>query len=1208
MTALRSELSNPLFRNAYALMVNGGLTGVLGLGYWLLAARVYDPEQVGRQSAQNQAMMFLGGLTALNFILIRFIPEMGRRTGALALRTYVAGGVAAGTLAVGFLLTLRWWGPSFSHLGSPARGAFFVVAVVSWSLFTAQDGVLTGLRRATWVLGKNATFAALKVVLLVALAVALPRDGITTSWTLSALVLLVPVEVLLRRRLIPRHVEESSADRPIPSGGQIGRYLAGDYTGTLFYYALCNLVPVVVATRLDASTNAYFYVAWVLGATVDVLAINMAMSLTVEGAFDANGLAAACRSVLTRMALILAPITLVILVGAHAGLSIFGSEYARHGAPLLRLLALATLPKALIEVFIGVLRVQRRARLIALLQGVRFAGVLVLVLTLAHGSGVTGPGYAVLAVSAAMGVAILPALLRVTRRPGNAAGAEAEPAEPADGTIDTDGTIDANGANGTESANGAFGTTGAVSADGAEPLDGEGGRSPIPAVEDSSSSAGVVRIPIPRTEADPDEHEPTHDDDAASVRASEDGRPAEPSRPIGRRDRWGAALVWGLFAVALALYWLPLRHVDMRHMNGYGLVSVLPVATLVGGGLLVVAFMATLWLRRPHRALLLLQLVAIIVSLHGLAPALEAYARPETAWQHNGFVEYIARTGAADYALDARFSWPGFFALTAFLSRAAGVHNLEPIMHWTPVISQLLYLAPMYLILRALRANWRAQWLAAWLFVAADWVGQDYFSPQGFGYLLYLLFIGILLNWFRPGLHPVAWAARSGRMRTFLLGPLTAGERPPPQTSAGERTALLSLLVVLFAVATASHQLTPFLILFVCAALVVVGRSTVRGLPILLGVIVASWVGFMTTAYWAGHASDLFSGVGALLSNLTGGVAGRVSKGSESLATVQAGRILIAGTVMILALAGATRRRLRRIDDRVALVLLVVPFLAAGLQNYGGEIALRVYFFVIPGACVLVAYLFFPTTFTAARRTWAVCAAGLCALIIAGGFLFVRFGNETFEQVKPGDVRAFDTMLRTAPHQMIDVVWLADPQDDAGYFPMMPWGSRRMEQFDYTAVRAPSDPANLSGVLQALRDKPSGYFVTTRGNEAYNHYNYGLPASYGPRLRASLASSAALRPVAVNDEAAIYALREPPDGTAPPPVRAAHFSFRHTTWTPIGLITVPLLIVLLVAREVLRVRRRPDETSRTRLLTGASYVLVILLAFVIIERFVALGG
>ncbi|MCW2946746.1 MAG: hypothetical protein JWR24_3463, partial [Actinoallomurus sp.] len=685
---------------------------------------------------------------------------------------------------------------------------------------------------------------------------------------------------------------------------------------------------------------------------------------------------------------------------------------------------------------------------------------------------------------------------------------------------------------------------------------------------------------------------------------------ADEERPGRRRNRripWRAVPAWSLFAAGLGLYWLPLRHVHLDHMNGYGLISVLPVATLAGGGLLVVAFMYTLWLRRPYRALLVLQLVAIVISLHGLAPALEAYARPPTAWQHNGFVEYIGRTGTADYTLDARFSWPGFFALTAFLTRAAGIRDLEPLLHWAPVINQLLYLAPMYLILRVMRANWRAQWLAAWLFVAADWVGQDYFSPQGFGYLLYLVFVGILLNWFRPEVRPSAWMARTGRLRTLLRGPMASGERPPSKTPVGERTVLLVLLVVLFAVATASHQLTPFLMTFVCAALVLVRRSTARGLPVLCAVIVASWVSFMTTAYWAGHVGDLFSGAGDLLSNLTGGVAGRMSKGSESLATVQTGRILIAGSVMALAALGALRRRLRRIDDRVVLVLLAVPFLAAGLQNYGGEIALRVYLFVIPGGCILAAYLFFPTTFAATRRTAAVCAAGLCGLLIAGGFLFVRFGNENFEQVRPGDVRAFDAMLRATPDSIINVVWQADPQDDAGYFPMMPWGAREMEHFDYTAVRAPANPADVTGIIQALQDRPSGYFVTTRGNEAYNHYNYGLPASYADRMRAALAASPRLRPVYMNGDAAVYALRQPPAGTSPPPARAATFGFRHTTWTPIGLFTIPLLIVLLVAREIVRMRLRPGEKWRLQPLTGWSVFLVVVLAVVILERFIALG-
>src|ERR671915_2411359 len=116
---LRGELSNPLFRNAYALMANGGLTGVLGLGYWLVAARLYPPDTLGRDSAEIQAIMFVSGLTAINYMLIRFVPQSGRRTKRLVLGSYALGSVTGGIISIGFLLTLSVWGPSFSRLASP---------------------------------------------------------------------------------------------------------------------------------------------------------------------------------------------------------------------------------------------------------------------------------------------------------------------------------------------------------------------------------------------------------------------------------------------------------------------------------------------------------------------------------------------------------------------------------------------------------------------------------------------------------------------------------------------------------------------------------------------------------------------------------------------------------------------------------------------------------------------------------------------------------------------------------------------------------------------------------------------------------------------------------------------------------------------------------------------------------------------------------
>jgi hypothetical protein len=60
-----SGRGSQLFRNAYALMLNTGISAVLGLGFWLAAARYYSESAVGQGSAAIAAMKFLAGLTAV---------------------------------------------------------------------------------------------------------------------------------------------------------------------------------------------------------------------------------------------------------------------------------------------------------------------------------------------------------------------------------------------------------------------------------------------------------------------------------------------------------------------------------------------------------------------------------------------------------------------------------------------------------------------------------------------------------------------------------------------------------------------------------------------------------------------------------------------------------------------------------------------------------------------------------------------------------------------------------------------------------------------------------------------------------------------------------------------------------------------------------------------------------------------------------------
>lgn len=441
IAGLRGDMANPLFRNAYALVANGAFTGLLGLAYWALGALLYkqDHGAVGRNWAVIQAVMFVGGVTMLNFLLIRFIPQTARNTRKLVLGCYAIGGVAAAVLALGFLVIVPSRAPVYSHLDAWGPGMWFLVLAVAWNLFNQQEAVFTGLRHAGWVPVVNLAFGVAKLVLLAVLALTVhPEDGIVLSWFIPVMVALVPVNAFIFGRLIPRHRRENSGRGDRPTYREIARYLGGGYLGGIFQYASISLIPVVVTAHLhDDDVNAYFQMAWALGMMLELVAVTLSLSLTVEGAFDPSKLAESARAALRRTLMLMVPAIALIVVACPFGLEVLGHEYSVYGAPLLQLLALATLPKALIELYVGVLRVQSRTRLIAAIHGTRFAAVLALVLVFFDGTHLTTIGVIVLGVHVVIAAAVLPALRKAcvaAPAPPGPAPAAASAALPTEGT------------------------------------------------------------------------------------------------------------------------------------------------------------------------------------------------------------------------------------------------------------------------------------------------------------------------------------------------------------------------------------------------------------------------------------------------------------------------------------------------------------------------------------------------------------------------------------------------------------------------------------------------------------------------------------------------------------------------------------------------------------------------------------------------------
>ncbi|MCW7943006.1 membrane protein [Streptomyces hygroscopicus] len=1209
---------NQLFRNAYALMLNTGISAVLGLGYWLVAARYYSDSAVGQGSAAIAAMKLLAGLTAVTLTgaLARFIPVSGRTTGRLIFRTYAGSSVVVALASGVFLLTLDVWGPSYRFLHGPGTALVFVVAVVSWNLLTLQDGVLTGLRSALWVPVGNTVFSAVKLVLLVGLAAAIPMMGVFVSWVAAIATSVLPLGWLVFRRLVPRHIEATEEHARPPSLKEVGRFLAGDYTGSLFSLAVVYLVPVIVASQVSSADNAYFYITTTIGGTVNLLAINMGASLTVEGSHEPARLAANTRAALKRMARIMLPVCGLLFLGAPLILHVFGEGYAHSATPLLRWFAVGALLRVVMETYFAVLRAQSRTLGLACLQGLLCVLVLGLTLLLLPRMGLTGAGVAEISSLAVIVSIAAPKLFRIVR----AAPADALPEDAApDGDLADLGAREVpaprsgpSWAKKLDADTLALGIH--VDFDHVErrPDVRPGPGTPptgTPAVREEREERdrtwelrlklpeGAVGLPV-------EEGESRASEAARGTARQATDDPQLTGDPHASGAPNGVLLLGCLLFSALVLYWVPalaLGDVSLDRMGGLGLISVLPLPTLAGAALLVVVFAALLWRGREHRGLLLATLLATVVSLHALPAVIEAEPRFATAWQHLGFIDYIDRTGSAVPDLDARWSWPGFFAGAAFVAKACGVTDLTEVIRWWPLTMQLLYLAPMFLLVRALRASWRAKWTGIWIFVLSGWVGQDYFSPQGFTYLLYLVFAAILLVWFRA--PRVIWTKAR------------PGEAEVEPTDRRQRAVLLMVLTGLYAASVPAHQLTPFVMLGVLAALVVAGRCELRGLPILFAVLVAFWVGFMAEPYWSGHFNELFGGVGGVGSNVSTSVSGRIQGGDSTHKLVLYTRVLLAGGVMAFACWGWWRRRRHRYRERSLLVLTLVPFLGFGMQSYGGEMALRVFMFAVPGAALLGGLALFPRAGATAeerekdRVSLAPLAALMAGLLLMGGFLVARWGNETFERIRPGEVAAMDYVY-AHDNPTVRLLWMSNDTVN-NVTPAMPWGAKDMEKVQYVPTLAPGDPVLVSGLVKSLKDAgPNSYLMINRSQVTYLRMDVGYPATWESRLIKNLDDRQELTKVLANDDVTLYALRKQPAGEVakphPGPIGP------RVTWTPwsvVGGLATVALVLLLIAREVVRVAVQPGIRQLRWLQSSFWFSLPLLAVFLasLVQRFLTMG-
>lgn len=499
------------------------------------------------------------------------------------------------------------------------------------------------------------------------------------------------------------------------------------------------------------------------------------------------------------------------------------------------------------------------------------------------------------------------------------------------------------------------------------------------------------------------------------------GRDADDDRRRSRAGEWRTPASMLLYVAAVTCFAVAVNRTDEADIDGLGIFRALPMWYWIATTLAVIGFVWSLPAPRSRRSVVSREggrspsgetamswvlLTSLIVFLHGLPGFVEQNPRFGIAWVHAGFSEHIAANGELLTNVDARFSWPGFFTASAWLQRIAGTDDILWLVRFAPIVINVVIVCIVVSLARALGANDRQSLVAAAIFVVADWIGQDYFAPQAIGFIFTMTIVTALLRFF-PG-RP------TGRRWINRL----AGSASPPAEGLSGRPAVLAYLAIVFVVGAlvVTHQISPALLLAMVFALTLVGRIRTPAVVWVIGLAYLGYVSFGAEAYWLGHLETVTGSVGDVGGVVNENVNRRAASGSSDREVLVRIRILSMLGLWVTTAGILLLRKVRGRLDPALPALFLPPFLAVALQPYGGEVLLRVAFFVLPAAAVTLA----TTDWSRLAQTRGSRVVGRIvgvALLTAAVpvLILARFGNESYEAVTDEAIAINEVMLDETP-------------------------------------------------------------------------------------------------------------------------------------------------------------------------------------------------
>lgn len=395
---LHNLFRHPLYLNSFYILLTYLSSAFFGFIFWIAAAKMYTPQEVGIATAliSSMSLIVLLAKVGLDFSIIRYFPA--RDKSVVYSTSIVITTLFSLIFGLIFILGVDLFSPELKDIYTLESAGLLFIFIIANATANLAGIAFVALRRSEYYLLQN-LLAGSKILFLFPLAY-LGAFGIFGSVGISFILTAVFSSLLIAKSGIKHSFR---VDRGFIAGSfhfSLGNYLVG-----LFQTAPNLVLPIMVLNILGADAAAYYYIAFSVAFILFIVPNAISTSLFVEGSNGESLRQSTIRSSIAIYALLI-PAVVILYFSGDIILGLIGKEYAANGFELFRVMIFTSLVLPVTYIYSAVKRVQNGVRDLVLLNGVVFASLILLAQTCTTAYGIVKIGYAWV-ISYAVGVLLI---------------------------------------------------------------------------------------------------------------------------------------------------------------------------------------------------------------------------------------------------------------------------------------------------------------------------------------------------------------------------------------------------------------------------------------------------------------------------------------------------------------------------------------------------------------------------------------------------------------------------------------------------------------------------------------------------------------------------------------------------------------------------------------------------------------------------------